>query len=109
MPPPGHIPRTVAPGGVVAITAADYGGLGAVTETLPAGSGCASSDLADEDIPGGHPMTTPIRGGRYGRDQRDHRSIFKHEVHGSGTALAGPPGENADRGMYGVFMQGHGG
>ena len=26
MPPQGHIPRTVASGGAVAITAADYGG-----------------------------------------------------------------------------------
>ena len=42
------------------IASADYGAFGAVTETLPAGFGCASSGLDDEDIPGRHPMTTPI-------------------------------------------------
>ena len=32
------------------ITAADYEGLGAVTETLPAGFGCASGGLDDEEV-----------------------------------------------------------
>ena len=32
------------------ITAADYGALGAVTETLPAGFGCVSSGLDDEEV-----------------------------------------------------------
>ena len=50
MPLQGHIPTMVAPGGVVAITTADYGGLGVVRRTLPAGSGCASSDLDDEEV-----------------------------------------------------------
>ena len=50
MPPPGHIPRTVATGGAVMVTAAGCGGLGAVTETLPAGSGCASGDLDNEEV-----------------------------------------------------------
>ena len=41
---------SVAPGGqvVVTITAADYGSLGAVTETLPAGFSFVSSSLTDE-------------------------------------------------------------
>ena len=34
----------------VAITAADYRGFGAVTEALPAGLDCASSDLDDEEV-----------------------------------------------------------
>ena len=34
MPPPGHIPETVAPGWALTITSADFGGLGAVAETL---------------------------------------------------------------------------
>ena len=46
MPPPGHIPETVAPGWALTITSADFGGLGTVTETLPAGFGCASSGPA---------------------------------------------------------------
>ena len=46
----GRIPRTVAPGGAVTVTAADYGGWGAVTETLPAGSGYGSSGLDDEEV-----------------------------------------------------------
>ena len=50
MPPQRHIPQTVALGGVVAITAADYGGLGAVRGTLSAGSGYVSSDLDDEEV-----------------------------------------------------------
>ena len=45
MPPLGHFPRTVAPSGAVAITAARCGGLGAVTQTLLAGFGCALSGL----------------------------------------------------------------
>ena len=32
------------------VTAAGCGGLGAVTETLPGGSGCASSGLDDEEV-----------------------------------------------------------
>ena len=50
MPPPGHIPETVAPGWALTITSADFGGLGAVTETPPAGFGCASSDLDDGEV-----------------------------------------------------------
>ena len=50
MPPPGHIPRAVAPGWALTITSADFGGLGAVTETPPAGFGCASSDLDDGEV-----------------------------------------------------------
>ena len=42
-------PMSVAPGGqvVVTIMAADYGSLGAVTETLPAGFSYVSSSLTD--------------------------------------------------------------
>ena len=50
MPPPGHIPETVAPGWALTITSADFGVLGAVTETPPAGFGCASSDLDDGEV-----------------------------------------------------------
>ena len=42
--------RTVAPGWALTITSADFGGLGAVTETPPAGFGCASSDLDDGEV-----------------------------------------------------------
>ena len=49
-PPQGHIPKTVRPGGALTITAAGCGGLGAVTETLPAGFSCASSDPDNEDV-----------------------------------------------------------
>ena len=42
--------RTVPPGWAVTITAADCGVLGAVTETLPAGFGCVSSGLDDEEV-----------------------------------------------------------
>ena len=50
MPPQGHIPKDGAAGRGVTITAAACGALGAVTETLPAGFGCASSDLDDEEV-----------------------------------------------------------
>ena len=50
MPPPGHSPETVAPGWALTITSADFGGLGAVTETPTAGFGCASSDLDDGEV-----------------------------------------------------------
>ena len=50
MPPPGHIPETVAPGWALTITSADFGGLGAVAETLPARFRCASSGLDDEEV-----------------------------------------------------------
>ena len=50
MPPPGHIPETVAPGWALTITSADFGGLGAVTETPPAGFGCASSGPDGEQV-----------------------------------------------------------
>ena len=45
-------PTTVAPGGqvVVTITAANYGGFGRVTETLPDGFGYVSSSLEDEEV-----------------------------------------------------------
>ena len=43
---------TVAPGGVVVVTimAADYGGFGRVTETLPAGFAYVSTDLDDTQV-----------------------------------------------------------
>ena len=50
MPPQGHIPKTVAPGGAVTITAAGAGGFGGVTERMSAGSGYASSGLDDEAV-----------------------------------------------------------
>ena len=53
-----------------------------------------------EDIPGGHPMTTPIPGGRYGRDQREPPQHLQHEVHSSAATLAGPQGEDADGKVY---------
>ena len=82
------------------ITSADYGSFGAAAETPPAGSGCASSGPDGEAIPGGHPMTTQVPGGRYGRDQREPPQHLQHEVHSSAATLAGPQGENADGKVY---------
>ena len=63
MPRQGHIPRTVAPGGAVTITAAGCGGLGTVTETLPAGLGRASSDLDDAEVQAtGQQVRFPLQG-----------------------------------------------
>ena len=46
------------------ITAASYGALGAVTEALPAGFGCVSSGLDDEEVQatGQQVRFTPARG-----------------------------------------------
>ena len=43
-----------------------------------------------EAIPGGHPMTTPIPGGRHGRDQREPPQHLQQEIHGSDASPAGP-------------------
>ena len=63
MPPQGHIPKDGGAGWEGIITAADYGVLGAVTETLPAGFGYASSGLDDEEVQAtGQPVRFTLQG-----------------------------------------------
>ena len=99
MPPPGHIPETVAPGWALTITSADFGGWEQSRKRCPPGSGAhPAASMMKRSMPSSSRETPVCSASPAGvsfvlRGVRIKRDIVENEaqVRRAGTVVQSPP------------------